>query len=71
MRKPYRRRRKSLFDSIEQLIEDRNEFVHTGGVNIRFFDAQLNAALSDMEVAVNRAYECIAAHYRFVPSHDY
>lgn len=71
MRKPYRRRRKSLFDSIEQLVEDRNEFVHTGGVNIRFFDAQLNAALSDMEVAVNRAYECIAAHYRYVPSHDY
>lgn len=71
MRKPYRRRKKSLFDSIEQLVEDRNEFVHTGGMNINFFDAQLNAALSDMEVAVNRAYECIAAHYHFVPSHDY
>lgn len=71
MRKPYRRRKKSLFDFIEQLVEDRNEFVHTGGMNLKFFDAQLNAALSDMQVAVNRAYECIAAHYHFVPSHDY
>lgn len=67
IRKPYRRRKKSLFDSIEQLVEDRNEFVHTGGINLKFFDAQLNAALSDMQVAVNRAYKCIAAHYHFLP----
>lgn len=71
MRKPYRRRKKSLFESIEQLVEDRNEFVHTGGMNLKFFDAQLNTALSDMQVAVNRAYECIATHYHFVPNHDY
>lgn len=71
IRKPYRRRKTNLFDSIEQLVEDRNEFVHTGGMNIKFFDGQLIAALSDMEVAVNRAYECIAAHYHFAPSHDY
>jgi hypothetical protein len=71
MRKPYRRRRTSLFDSIEALIEDRNRFVHTGRTNLKFFDTELNSALSDIEVAVNRAYECVAAHYRFAPSHDY
>lgn len=71
LRKPYRRRKTSLFDSIEKLIEDRNEFVHTGHMNLKFFDPELKSALSDMEIAVNRAYECVAAHYRFIPSHDY
>ena len=71
LRKPYRRRKKSLFDSIEQLVEDRHVFVHTGRMNLKFFDPQLQSTLSDIEVAVNRAYECVAAHYGFVPSHDY
>lgn len=71
LRKPYRRRKASLFESIEKLVEDRNEFVHAGHMNIRLFDSQLKSALSDMEAAVNRAYECVAAHYHFKPSHDY
>jgi len=71
LRKPYRRRKKSLFDSIEELVEDRHVFVHTGRTNIKFFDSQLQTALSDIEVAVNRSYEYVAAHYGFVTSHDY
>jgi hypothetical protein len=71
LRKPYRRRKKSLFVSVEQLVEDRHVFVHTGRMNMKFFDPQLQTALSDIEVAVNLAYECVAAHYGFVPSHDY
>jgi hypothetical protein len=38
-------------------------FVHTGRINIKFFDPQLQTTLSDIEVAVNRAYECVAAYY--------
>jgi hypothetical protein len=71
MRRPYRHRKTSLFDSIEKLVKDRNEFVHAGQMNMDFFDPQLKSALSDMAVAVNRAYECVAAHYHFVPNHDY
>ncbi len=71
MRKPYRQRKVNLFDSIEQLVEDRNEFVHTGRMNLRFFDVRLKVAFFDMEVAVNRVYDCIGAHYQFVPNHDY
>jgi hypothetical protein len=71
LRKPYRRRKMSLFDSIEILVQDRNIFVHTGRVNVKFFDPQLDVALSDIEVAVNRCYEYIARHYGFIASHDY
>ena len=45
MRKPYRRRKTSLFESIERLIEVRNEFVHSGRMNLKFFDTQLRSAL--------------------------
>ncbi len=38
MRKPYRGEKQSLFDSIESLVEDRNEFVHTGKMNWKFTD---------------------------------
>lgn len=71
LKKPYRRRKTHLFASIEALVEDRNEFVHTGRMNIEFFDSELKAALSDMDVAVNRAYETLGQHYKFKPSHDY
>jgi hypothetical protein len=70
-KKPYRQRKITLFESIETLVESRNEFVHTGNLNTKFFDKELRAALSDMDVAVDRAYEAVAAHYRFTPNHQY
>jgi hypothetical protein len=71
LRKPYEDRKTSLFDSIEHFVEDRNSFVHTGRMNCEFFDEQLYSALSDMEVAVDRVYECVAAHYGFNPTHNF
>lgn len=71
LRRPYRRRKVSLFDSIDKLVENRNELVHTGRVDISFFDREMNAALSNVEAGVNRCYEHLAKHYGFVASHDY
>jgi hypothetical protein len=56
------------FDSIETLVEDRNEFVHTGRMNFKLFDAELQKALADFEAGVNRAYESVANHYGFFHS---
>jgi hypothetical protein len=67
LRKPYKRRKVSLFDSLESLVEDRNEFVHTGRMNFRLFDAELRKALADFEAGINRVYECVADHYGFFP----
>jgi hypothetical protein len=67
LRKPYKRRKVSLFDSIEALVEDRNKFVHTGNMNFKLFDAELRKALADFDVAVNLVYKCVADHYRFFP----
>jgi hypothetical protein len=71
IKKPYRGRKTTLFQTIEELIEGRNELVHTGQLNLKLFDKQLKAALSDFTEAVNRSYEHIAKHYAFEPNHNY
>lgn len=71
LRRPYRRRKTSLHDSIEALVESRNAFVHAGRMKLDLFDKQLNTAFEDMTSAVDRAYDCVAKHYRFTAIHDY
>ncbi len=71
LRKPYRRRKVSLHESIEALVESRNIFVHAGQMDLELFDKQLKSVLDDMKVAVDRAYEHIAKHYGFTAIHDY
>jgi hypothetical protein len=71
LRKPYRRRKRNLFDSLESLVEDRNRLVHAGDLNLTLFDKQLTTTLRDLTEAVNRAYNYIAKHNSFSPNHDY
>jgi hypothetical protein len=71
LRKPYRRRKISLFESIETCIEMRNEFVHTGQIDIELTDKKIKRVLGDFEVAVDRAYDLFGSVYNFQPSRDY
>ena len=71
MRKPYRRRKLSLYDSIETLVEGRNAFVHSGEMDMSMFDKRLKSVLTDIEVAVDRSYDYIGAHFKFNPIHAY
>ena len=70
-RKPYNRRKVALFDSIAQLVEGRNEFVHTGRMNHLLFDAALKRALADLEVAVDRVFKELARCYDFQTKDDH
>lgn len=71
LRKPYKRRKISLFESIEAVVDDRNAFVHSGSMNMKLFDKQLKIVLSDIEEAANRSYEHIADTFSFEACHDY
>jgi hypothetical protein len=71
LRKPYRGRKTNLYASIERLVEGRNNLVHTGDLDLKLFDNQLRVTIADLTEAINRAYNCIAKHYGFVPNHDY
>ncbi len=52
LRRPYRRRRKSLWESLNELVENRHAFVHRGDVNVNFDDETLATAILDSQVAV-------------------
>jgi hypothetical protein len=71
MRKPYKKRKISLHDSIEALVEGRNSFVHSGQMNLQLYDKNFQALLADIVEAVDRAYATVGKHYGFPPIHDY
>ena len=71
MRKPYKRRKVSLHDSIEALVKGRNSFVHAGQMNMELYDRKFQTILSDIVEAVDRVYAAMGKHYGFSPIHDY
>jgi len=71
LRKPYKRRKKSLYDEIDELVNDRNEFVHTGNMNTKFTDKRLLRFISDIEAAVERCYQEFGRVLDFKPDDEF
>lgn len=71
MRRPFRRRRVTLYDRIEGLVEGRNAFVHSGKMNQLLYDRELRNVLTDVVEAVDRCYISIGDHFGFKPLTDY
>ncbi|WP_418026468.1 HEPN domain-containing protein [Paenibacillus sp. JJ1722] len=71
LNKPISKRKISLFDSIEEIIELRNAFVHEGGMDLSITDKKLKVIIKDFEVAVDRIYDRFGAYYNFEPSRDF
>jgi hypothetical protein len=71
LRKPYRRRKSPLYDSLEALVEGRNAFVHAGEMDSSLYDEALNRTLTDIVEAVDRAYAAIGSHFGFTPIREY
>lgn len=63
LRKPYRRRKKSLFETLEQLVLQRHAFIHKGHMETSFDDADVKRALDDLEASVIRCYRRITEYY--------
>ena len=71
LKKPYRRRKKSLYVSIEKIVEMRNNFVHTGQMDTSLTDNSIEQLIRDIEMAVDRAYDAIGEFYNFKPIRDF
>jgi len=71
LRKPYKGRGVTLFDSIESSVENRNAFVHSGEMDHRLSDSQLKTTISDFEVAARRCYDHLGTQLKFTTSRDY
>lgn len=71
LRKPYRNRKKTLYDTIEHIVDLRNKIVHTGYIDNKISDAIIKQTIVDMEAAVDRVYTRFGECYDFVPNRNY
>jgi hypothetical protein len=71
LKKPFRRRRLSLFESLEALVERRHAFVHRGEIDTSLTDDRVHMVLKDFEVGVDRVYQRIADHYGWRAERDF
>lgn len=71
LRKPYNRRKITLFDSITELVEMRDQLVHTGATSLDISDKRIERIIKDLNAAVDRVYEGFGRVYGFKPSYDF
>ncbi|WMJ77794.1 hypothetical protein RBQ61_02365 [Sedimentibacter sp. MB35-C1] len=71
LRKPYNRRKKTLFDSIIEIVDIRDEIVHTGNMNLSILDDQIFKIIKDLTIAVDRSYQGFGKVFGFEPKYDY
>ncbi len=70
LRKPYRRRRRSLYETIQELIDRRHRFIHSNTVDSSYSTERLERDLNDLEAGVARVYKSVAQHYNWVYDPD-
>lgn len=71
LRKPYHGRKKTLFDSITEIVDIRDSLVHTGNVDLRIMDKQVHTIIDDLTAAVDRAYQGFGEVFGFIPDESY
>ena len=65
LRKPYHKRKKSLFESLEELVLRRHGFIHKGNMDTSFDDVDIKLSLNDLEVSIIRCYQRITDYYEW------
>lgn len=63
LRRPYRRRTVSLFESIERMVESRHNLIHRAILDETLTDGRIHELIYDLEAAVERVYRCVTDHY--------
>lgn len=71
LKKPYNRRKKSLFDSIDEYVDIRNEIAHTGSSPKTLTDSDVISIAKDFSTAVDRIYRYLGAQFDFEPRYDF
>jgi len=63
LKKPYRRRKKKLFEEIDEFVKKRHAFIHWGEMDTQFSDKELMKTMKDLEDSITRCYKMITKHY--------
>jgi hypothetical protein len=65
LRKPYRRRKKSLFETLEEMVLRRHAFIYQGKFDTSFDNTEIERTLDNLEESVVRCYRRITDYYRW------
>lgn len=65
LRKPYRRRKQSLYDLIESLVITRHNFIHRTQQDRSLTEERMDDLIYYLDAAVTRVYKRITAHYKW------
>lgn len=63
LRKPFRRRKETLFESLEAMTEHQHALVHNAAINTTFDDDDAHRTLDDLEHAVVRCHRRLVSYY--------
>lgn len=63
LKKPFRKRKKTLFDSLTEYVEMRNGVVHVGSCNSNLTDDNIRKIADDFVLAVDRVYSAFGDCY--------
>lgn len=63
LRRPYRRRKRSLFDRLEEMVSQRHALIHKMDVNRDLDKSGLEGLIHDLTVGMSRIYKEITQHY--------
>jgi hypothetical protein len=63
LRRPFRRRNKSLYDSLAAIIDRRHEFIHRNQLDIDYLTKSLEQDIEDLKTAMERVYKTITIIY--------
>ena len=67
LRRPFRRRQKNLFDSLEELVDRRHDFVHRAKLDLGHSTEALIQITYDVDLAMTRIERAIANRYEWPP----
>jgi len=71
LRKPYHNRRKTLFDSISEIIDLRDNLVHTGALSLSISDTEVKRIITDLTAAADRVYDGFGNVFDFKPNYNF
>ncbi len=63
LKRPYRRRKKKLYDDLESLVSQRHAFIHRGIMNIHLGDKEIKKTINDLKESIDRCYIAITNRY--------
>lgn len=65
LKKPYHRRKKSLFNSIEEVVNLRHNLIHRGYIDIGLSNQAVDVIFHDVEVSIVKCYKYLTKLYNW------